>query len=187
MAGVSDFEMCFDVKVTGPDKVILQMQTLLPEVRAALETVIKSSADQILGRAQQLASDDVIQVRTGAYLRSIESRVRSSDKGVFGYVWSSDPGLAAVFEFGGTQAPREILPNVAQVLRFTGSAGEVFASVVHRPSVVYQPKPIIHAAFDESINAVETQIGDALVTGLDRAGLGKQIESGASSAEYKAE
>jgi hypothetical protein len=186
MSGMtSDFSMGFDVKVTGPDKVVLQMQQLLPEVRAALEIVIRKSADQILGEARALASGDVVQVRSGRYLASLESRVRSTPDSVFGYVWSDDPGLAAVFEFGGVQAPREILPNVAQALRFMGTTGMVFAEIVHRPSVTYEAKPIIHAAFDDQMTAVETQIGDALVTGLERSGLGHDIQSGAASIAFE--
>ena len=188
----ADFDFGHDIKVVGIDELKLKMHNLMPEVRKALEQTIRKSADQIVGRARALASGDVIKIQTGDFVRSLQSRVTSSENGVMGYVWSNDPDLAAVFEFGGTQGARDILPNVAQALRFAGfgakislgTFGEVYANVVHRPVVQYQPKPIIHAAFEEAKVAVQTKIGDAMVTGLKNAGLEHDIESGASSVSY---
>ena len=61
----------------------------------------------------------------------------------------------------GTTGARDILPNVAQVMAFMGSAGMVFASIVHRPIVQYPARPVIHAAYDEMEPAVEHDIESA--------------------------
>lgn len=169
-SSVSDYELGLDVQVKGLDKVTLQLHGIPDETRAALEIAIRKDADLVLSRARALASGDVINVVSGKYLDSLEARVRSGPDGVFGYVWSDDSDLAAVFEYGATQAPREILPNVAQALRFAGgllgrislgTVGMVYAAAVHRPAVTYKPKPIIHEALDELETTIEHDVRSA--------------------------
>jgi hypothetical protein len=194
MVGTSDFEIGLDVKVDGVDKTILQMQNLMPEVRAALERTITAEAAEMRDRARALASGEVLQERTGKFVASIQSNVRSDETGVFGTVYSDDP-RDPLFEYGGEQAARDILPNVKQALAFLGgsvlgrilslgSAGQILAAIVHRPVVQYPKHPIIHAAFDEARTVIQTQIGDALVTGLVNSGLDHDIESGAHSIDF---
>lgn len=169
MAMISDFQLGLDVQVTGLDKTILEMQQLLPEVRAALEQTIGKDADTMRDRARELASGDVLQSRSGKYVESIKSEVHSTENGVFGFVSSDDPRVD-LFEYGGTTPARDILPNVAQALRFAGgmmgrlslgTVGMIFAAIVHRPIVTYRPRPVIHAAFDEMEIAVEHDIESA--------------------------
>lgn len=144
-----------DVTIKGLDTVRLQLQSMLPEVRAAIEQVVTQDAIKMRDLARRLASGAVIQSRTGRFVASIKEEVTSTATSVVGKVYSDDP-RDPLFEYGGTQAPREILPNAAQALAFMGSAGRVFAAAVHRPAVTYPERPIIHAAFDQ-MRAGETE------------------------------
>lgn len=194
MAKISDFELGLDVKVEGLDKTILQMHNLMPETRAALEQTIGAEATEMRDRARAMASGEVIQERSGRFVASIQSDLRSDASGVFGTVYSADP-RDPLFEYGGETSARDILPNVAQALAFLGgsalarivslgTAGTVLAAIVHRPVVQYPKHPIIHAAFDEARTVITTQIGDALVTGLVNAGIDHDIESAGHSISY---
>ena len=175
-----EFDLGRDIKVVGADEFQLKLHNLMPEVRKALEQAIQKDGEALKGRARALASGEVIKIETGEFVRSLETRVKSSETGVFGYVWSNKPDLAAVFEFGGTQDARDILPNVAQALRFAGgfaakislgTVGMVYAAVVHRPVVEYKPKPIIHAAFDEMKAGIEHHIESAASSAVIQHGM----------------
>jgi hypothetical protein len=157
---VSAQEIGYDVKIVGVDKITLDLRLLMPEVRKALEQAIGPDADRMRDRARALASGDVLQSRTGKYVRSIQSRLRSTETSVFGYVYSDDPRID-LFEYGGSTPPRDILPNVKAALRFMGSAGAVFAAIVHRPIVQYPKRPVIHDAYDEMEKGVEHDIESA--------------------------
>lgn len=195
MAKVSDWDMGFDVRVSGRESTILYMQQLLPETRVALERVIGKAAKDTRDRARQMASGDVLQERTGSYVASIKSDLVSNKEGVFGHVRSDDP-RAGLFEYGGTTPARDILPNAREAMKFAGGgalqtilslglAGDVFAKVVHRPAVEYPQHSVIDAAFDEARNPVGTQIGNAVIE-LTRS-LDQKIDAASRSHDYKAE
>lgn len=146
----------FEVSVKS-DGVLALLDQIAPKVRAALKPVVRSAAEAIQSEARQLATDGPLKEKTGRYARRIKQRVYDSRKGVFGKVYSRDP-RAPLFEFGGTQDPRDILPDARKVLHFAGSAGDVFAAIVHRPAVTYAPRPTIHAAFDEKKGQIAADI-----------------------------
>jgi hypothetical protein len=180
MAMISDAAMGFDVSVVGVGSVKRQLQTLTPEIREALEIVIRKDTGSILDRARALASGGVMQERTGKYVRSMKSQVRSDSRGVYGKVYSDDP-RSSLFEWGGSTPARDILPNAAQVMRFAGSAGEVFAKIVHRPVVNYPARPTINAAFDEAKAPFETIIHDTVADVVRTSGLEHDLASGSRS------
>lgn len=150
-----------DIKVTGLGEFQLKLQTLMPEVRKALEAAIRKDANAMRDRARAMASGDVLKSVSGRYVASIQSRMTSSATGVFGYVSSDDP-RAGLFEWGGSTPARDILPNVAQALLFKlGFLSSKFAAIVHRPVVNYKPHPVINAAFDVMEQTVEHDIESA--------------------------
>src|SRR5579864_978798 len=147
-AASSDWEFGLgrDISVSGVDELKLKLHTMVPEVRKALEQVIGAKAQEMRDRAIALASGQVIQERTGKFVASIKSELRSTETSVMGDVYSDDP-RAPLFEYGGEQQPRDILPNIAQALRFLGgSAGTVFAAMVHRPVVTYPARSEEHTS-----------------------------------------
>ena len=171
MVGTSDFALGLDVTVKGTDQVIRQIQNFVPEMRRPMEDAVRSAGERLRDRARAKAEGEVVQERSGRLVASIQFAMRSSETGVFGTVYSDDPS-DPTFEFGATEQPRDILPNVKQALAFLGgsvstrilslgTAGAVYAAVVHRPVVEYPKRPIIHAAFDEMAEEIEHEIESA--------------------------
>lgn len=142
------------------DSVMALLDTISPHVHDALLPAITRDANSILGLARAKASGEVLHEKTGKYVKSIKMKVYDSKKRVYAKVYSRDP-RAALFEWGGSTPAREILPNVAQVMAFMGSSGQVFAKVVHRPVVQYPARPVINAAFDEMKSDVQMDIEKA--------------------------
>lgn len=149
----------FTIKVTS-DTITAKLDALLPNVRAAIGAAVKVDASEVLSRAQSLAAGDVLKVLSGKYLKSLKSQVRSTKTSVYGKVFSRDP-RAALFEFGGSTPARDILPDAAKALAFMGSAGKVFAAIVHRPVVQYRPHTVIHEAMNELKDQVTADIQSA--------------------------
>jgi hypothetical protein len=177
---ISDAEMGFDVSVVGISEVKRQLQFLTPEILEAIEIVIRKDTSSILARARALASGSVLQERTGKYVRSMKSEVRSDSRGVYGKVYSDDP-RSSLFEWGGSTPARTILPNATQAMAFMGSAGQVFAKIVHRPVVNYPARPTINAAFDEAKVPFEMIIQDAVADVVRTSGLEHDLDSGSRS------
>ena len=176
--------MGFDVSVEGVSSIQRQLQSLMPEVREALEIAIRKDTTAVRDRARALASGDVLKEKTGRYVNSIRSEVHSDSKGVYGKVFSDDP-RSKLFEWGGSTPARTILPNVAQTMAFAGggmlSVGQVFAKIVHRPIVKYPARPTIHAAFDEMKAPVVTIIEDAFADVVRTSGLEHDLASASRS------
>jgi hypothetical protein len=149
----------FEISVKS-DSVMALLDTISPHVHDALLPAITRDASTMQARAVELASGEVLQERTGKYVKSIKSKVYDSRKRIYAKVYSCDP-RAGLFEFGGSTPAREILPNVAQVMAFMGSAGQVFTKIVHRPVVQYKPHPVINPAFDEMKTDVQLDIEQA--------------------------
>lgn len=149
----------FDIVVKS-DSVMALLDTISPRVHDALLPSITADANSILSRARALASGDVLQERSGKYVKSIKMKVYDSKKRVYAKVFSRDP-RAGLFEWGGSTPARNILPNAAQAMAFMGSAGQVFAKIVHRPIVQYAPHPVINRAFEEMKSDVQMDIEKA--------------------------
>lgn len=142
------------------DTVLVRLDRISKNVHDALLPAITNDASTILARARSLASGDVLKEKTGEYVRSIKSKVYDSGKRLYAKVYSRDPRVG-LFEFGGSTPARIIMPNVAQAMAFMGSAGSVFAAVVHRPIVQYPARPVITRAFEEAKLRVEEDIQKA--------------------------
>jgi hypothetical protein len=149
------------------DSVMVKLDSIGSHLHDALLPAITSDATTVMERARELASGDVLQERTGKYVKSIKSQIYDSGKRLYGKVYSRDP-RANLFEWGGSTPAREILPNARQVMAFMGTAGQVFTKVVHRPVVKYPPKPVINRAFDEQRTKIQADIEKAgLAAALD--------------------
>jgi hypothetical protein len=128
--------------------------------RAALIDVLLQLEDQVVTRARALASGEVLQVRSGRFVGSIQGDVTESATGVIADVYSRDP-KAGILEYGGHIPPHEIDPNTAHALRFLGRAGgATFAARVHSPGATIAPHPTIDAAYDEMRSRIYQDINN---------------------------
>ncbi len=170
MVGTTDWDIGFDVTLKNADQVIRELQTFPPEMREAMELEVTSQGQRLRDLARQKASGEVLHEISGRLFESIQFEMRSNDKGVFGYVYSEDPS-EPLLEYGGVEAARDILPDARKVMAFVGSpllhvlslgtAGMVFAAVVHRPDVTYPKHSVIHSSFDELAPEIEHGIESA--------------------------
>jgi len=144
-------------------KLAAQLETLGPDVRAALEEKLKPIASRMTSDAQARAQAHIrfLGAKPGAYVASIKGGVASKESRVVGWVRSGHP-LAHIMEDGAQTPPHEIAASIAKMLHFEGSAGEVFAKLVHHPGASIPAYPAIYPAFaalaDEARTAIEAAV-----------------------------
>lgn len=140
-------------------KAKLKFAVLPDATRSALFTASQGLEQALLFRARELASGGAVNVRSGAYLRSIRGTTRQGKNSVTATTRSNSP-LAAIIEHGAQIGAHDILPDTAQALHFGGSAGEVFAAIVHHPAVTLPARPVIEGAFDEMRDDIVSTLED---------------------------
>jgi hypothetical protein len=112
--------------------------------RQALENVLAKLEEELVARARAKASGEVLQIRSGRFVESIQGEVTQTAHGVLADVFSRDR-RAGLLEYGGRIPPHEIDPAYAHALHFLGR----FAARVHSPGATIAPHPTIHAAYEE--------------------------------------
>jgi hypothetical protein len=139
--------MNFDIEVDA-SKANLRLEAMPPAVHDALVVAVTLAAGELEGRAQSKASGDLLQVRTGRFVKSIKASVSARANSVTGRVYSRDR-RAALFEYGGRTPAHEIEPKRAKALLVRMRSGTVFAARVQHPGGAYSARNIIHSAFEE--------------------------------------
>lgn len=139
--------MAEEIKVDS-SKLDLRLGKLQPAVHDALVVAVTLDAGELQGRAQSKASGDLLQVRSGKFVKSIKAGIRQSADRVTGRVYSRDP-RAHLFEYGGKTKPHVIEPTAARALLLQVRGGTRFAARVQHPGGKYDARQIIHSAFGE--------------------------------------
>lgn len=154
-----------DVRVNA-SRINLKLDEMPEAVRAELLDVIVTEggalADLARSRAQEL-----LQVRTGKFVRRIRFGVRQRKNRITGRVYSSDP-RAHLFEWGGHTKPHEIAPDGARALLLQVRGGSKFAARVHHPGGQYAARNIIHGAFDERKTGIQASMEAAVNSAVER-------------------
>jgi len=117
-------------------QVKLKLTELPPKALDAAEGAANELEQELLSRAQSLASGAVLQVRSGKYLAGIKGDVKRSTETVKGRVYSRD-ARADLFEYGGRTGPHEIEASGAQALMLQVRGGVIFRKSVHHPGGDY--------------------------------------------------
>ena len=149
--------------IDGDTQIAAQLEKLGAGLRQALEEKLKPLAAHIASDAQDRAAAHIrfLGAKPGAYVASIKGGVASKDARVVGWVRSAHP-LAHILEYGAHTPPHEIKASVAKMLHFTGSAGEVFARIVHNPGADIPAYPAITPAFAAAADDVRAAINAAV-------------------------
>lgn len=153
--------------------VTVRLDKIGPSVRERLREVIGLEAAAVLADAKSRAEAHIHALggEPGAYVAGIEGGVSSKESRIVGYVRSSTPTvkvsgrdvpLAVLLEYGAHVPPHEILPSVADVLHFTGSAGEVFAKHVSSPGASIPPYPAIKPALAAAADRIRAELEAAV-------------------------
>jgi hypothetical protein len=137
-----------EVKITmNTSKLDLRLEQMPQEVHDALVLAVTLDAGELQGAAQARA-EELLQVRSGKFVRSIKAGVRQREGHVTGRVSSKDP-RAGLFEWGGHTPPHEIAAKNAQALLLQMQSGTRFAAHVDHPGGEYKALQILQGAFDE--------------------------------------
>lgn len=160
-----------DVRI---DKGIARLGKLPDDVLAELKTEARARAATLRAAARAKASGDVLKVRTGAYVKSIRTSVRTSKKGVKGRLYSKSP-LANILEGGATIPAHVIEPKNANALAFIAGYGmygvsQVFAARVMDPGGKISPRSVIFSTFREEKSDIEQGLRDAVKRGTQANG-----------------
>jgi hypothetical protein len=151
------------ITVTVTDNATDRLGNIGPSARQALLNVVRplsrDMADDVRGRAA--AHIHTVGKKPGAYLASIQQGVYDKGKRLGGFVRSGSP-LAHLLEYGAHPPPHEIQAKAADVLRFNGSAGDVFRRAVQHPGATIPPYP----AFGPAVAAHRDQIANALANAV---------------------
>jgi hypothetical protein len=148
------------------ERTLLALDRIPTQARGALKDVLQPIEEELLARARAKADNEILRVRTGTFLHSIQGKLIETDDEILAYVWSSDH-KAHVLEYGAELPPHEIDPATKHALHFL-DGGEVFAAHVHFPGAKLPPHPTIHAAFAE----MEPRIHSELIAALGKIELG---------------
>ena len=136
------------------------LDTAIAGFRGELLSVAGVLNDELLAQVRALASGVVLKLHSGRYRESFYGAVKASEDGVAAYVASRAPE-AGILEFGGETSAHDILPSVAQALRFEGGAGAVYASVIHDPGARIGAHPVLRPALDALADEILTRFGAA--------------------------
>lgn len=146
-------------------KIEAKLDAIPPAVHDALVIAVTLDAGEVQGAAQSLASGDLLQVRTGKFVKSIKSGVKQNKNSVTGRVYSRDV-RAGLFEWGGHTPPHLIEPSSKLALLFDMRGGKVFARRVNFPGGTYTARQIIHTALDEFRDTIADDLRTAALGAL---------------------
>ncbi|RBP03810.1 hypothetical protein DFR50_14258 [Roseiarcus fermentans] len=139
-----------------------RIDAVLPDTEDALERALGPVASDMADAARNAALAHIRfeGTKPGQYLASIYGGTFRGPGVVGGFVRSGSP-LAHLLELGASTPAHDILPKAAAALAFDGSAGQVFASIVHHPGATIPAYPALSPAFDAARGAIAAAIESA--------------------------
>jgi hypothetical protein len=148
-----------DVDISGA---ITHFERITPQVHDALLRALKPLADQAASNARNIAWAHIHYMGTkpGMYVASIYGGVSDKGTSVIGYARSTSP-LAHLLEWGANLPERDIVPEAGNVMKFTGSAGDVFARAVHFPGARMPAYPALTPALKSIADQLESALTKA--------------------------
>jgi hypothetical protein len=153
--------MAFEIKIDDA-RVRVRLDAMPDALRTRLRSIVQTLDNELLSRVQSKTP-----VKTGKLLASFRGHVRSTKTKVSGTVTidksiKGERGIGAIIEAGATVPAHEILPNVKKALAFLGSAGQVFAAVVHHPADNIPAVHMLSSSLDEMSGEIVTELEDTV-------------------------
>lgn len=152
-----------DVKVSD-NGIPARIGALPGQLRKAILQEETQIGAMLLGKMRAKAGGQVVHVRSGKYLASFYSRVRNSPNAVNLTAGSNSP-LAHIIEYG-AQIPEHIIRPRGRALKFLGTSGEVFASIVHSKGALVGPHSVEHSTFLEERDQIADGLAQTISTVL---------------------
>jgi hypothetical protein len=137
-----------------------KLDALSVKVRASAAQAVRDNTRQLLARVQDKLSGDVLNVRSGALLRSIvETGLHADASGVADSVTSDGSvAYARIQEWGGRVNIPEIVPLAAKVLAFEYGGKLVFARHVAAHSADIPERSFLRSSLAEQTQAFTDDI-----------------------------
>lgn len=132
-------------------------------LRLDLADAATAMAGAMLQVAREEASGGMVARRTGAYLAGLSTTVDAARDGVVAILQAAAP-QSVILEYGATLPAEDIMASAGHVLRFDGSAGDVYARAVHFPGAVIAPRPVLHTA----LSVLALEIADVMTDAGER-------------------
>lgn len=154
--------------VVNDTRAVLHLDEITPAARVRLLNVTDAIAQAMAVDAKARAAAHIRfeGAKPGQYLASITGGVSAkTENRVTGYVRSGHP-LAHLLEYGAKTPAHQILPKVADVLRFFGPSGLVFAKAVNHPGATIPAYPAIIPAFEAKRGAITEALTRAVREGV---------------------
>lgn len=125
------------------------------ELRAALEDRIK-----------QKLSGEVLAVRSGALLDSIDTDLEDDGSGITVTAESTGVPYAAILEYGGKTAAHDIVAMKAKALAFITGGTQRFAKLVHHPGSTIKAYSYMGGSLDELEDEITSGLKEAVLEAL---------------------
>lgn len=158
-----------NITMVGDRAVIAQLSSFRNGLHAALHRRITILVLQLERRVKLKLSGNVLNVRTGALRRSIQSDVRDSGQAITGRVFSTgDVKYAAIHEFGGRTKAHVIEAKNGKALRFAMGGAMVFAKRVNHPGSVMPERSFLRSSLREMRDEIVQSLSDAPAEAMRR-------------------
>ncbi len=148
-------------------RAVARLDALPERMRARLRSVVEVWEVRLLRDVLVRAP-----YRTGIYAESIHGEVTGDQTYILGSVTAGGKQAfyARFLEDGANIPAHEIRPSTKKALHFTGSAGEVFARVVHSPGAHIAPRDVLQGAFAPVRAQIATEIRAAVMGAVTEEG-----------------
>lgn len=135
-------------------------------VKAALIEEAQSMRADLETRIRDKLSGEVLNVRSGALLASISTRVEEDGDDIVITAASSGVSYAAILENGGKTAAHDIVAVKAKALAFLAHGAQHFAKSVHHPGSVIRAYHYLSGSLDEISHDMEERLTSAVLRTL---------------------
>jgi phage gpG-like protein len=140
----------------------------LPErLRDALAAKAGTLAAELQAKIQQKLMGGVLNMKSGALLRSIGVAIEETSSGVAVRIATApDVKYAAIHEFGGTIPPHEVLPDKGRALAFLVGGKQAFAARVEIQAVTMPERSYMRSSLAEMADDIRDGVGDTVANAV---------------------
>jgi hypothetical protein len=169
--------MSLTVKLTN-DRAFTIFDGVGDDVMSAFAKGLRDIESRILSdaRANAVSHFHSAGVDPGGYLKAFQGGVKEKKGSVVGYVRNAHP-IAHLLEYGFTISDLMIVPGtgkntkaqVGDLMKFAGSAGDVFRRTVPRPETAVRAFPALGPAFEAHRGEIIAAAEDAAASAVAKA------------------
>lgn len=156
-----------DLILVGADRLEAEFRSLPDAVQRAVSAKMQSLVLKVEAETKSKLSGRVLNVRSGALRRSIQSRVTSLRALVRGSIFSAgDVKYGAIHEFGGTTPPHIIEAKEAKSLAFLMGGKMMFRKRVNHPGSKMPERSFLRSSLKDLTDDIIDGLEEAVVQGI---------------------